>query len=106
MDLIRDSLKVLPSIAKPFDEGTSHIVIAMRETTENFVYSSKLRVQKEIIDAREDAYQAHWSVRDARINNKQIPASINPDVAQERHCAFNWVIGEDGDDWDDIETNT
>ncbi len=74
--------------------------------TKTFIESSSLRSEIEISEEYEKVYNAHWSVRDAQINNKAIPDNLDPEVIYERHYAFNWIIGYMGQEWDDISTDT
>jgi len=64
----------------------------------------------QMLDERERAYQDNWKARDARINGREPPEGIIPGVAQERHHAFNWLLGErdflSEDGWEDTPTST
>jgi hypothetical protein len=73
---------------------------------DKFIQNSKLRAQKEILDAADLIYRYHWAVRDAHINGKEIPGELNGDVIMERHKALNWLIGYSDQEWDDITTDT
>jgi hypothetical protein len=74
--------------------------------TKQFIESSKLRDESEISEVYETVYQAHWQVRDAQINGKEIPDSLLSGVVMERHYGFNWLIGYCGQAWDEITTDT
>jgi len=69
-----------------------------------FIEQAKVRDEGEIMDAHEATYQAHWTVRDATIDGRPVPASYNPGVIQERHLALNWLIFPE--EWDDVTTDT
>ena len=76
------------------------------ESTSEFVKQATLRDEADILKASEDIYNAHWKVRDAQVNRRDVPDRINPSVIQERHYALNWLTGYGGLDWDDITTDT
>jgi hypothetical protein len=55
-----------------------------------FVSLANPRDEEEIRELLESIYQAHWTIRDARINNRPISDEYDPGVVQERHYALNW----------------
>lgn len=87
-----------------------------------FISSARLRRDSEIHAAKEEIYQIHWRIRDARLRGQPSPPgklsrmphedcdppveSYDAGVVQERHHALNWLIGYCGQDWDDITTDT
>lgn len=73
---------------------------------DGFVKKSKLRSQSEILDAADLIYRYHWAVVDARINDREPPATLDAGVVMERHYALNWLIGYMDQEWDDISTDT
>ena len=75
-------------------------------TTAQFLAGAQLRSVEQILDEVDLIYRYHWAVVDARINNKQCPAGLEPGVVQERHYALNWLIGYMNQDWDDVTTDT
>lgn len=75
-------------------------------TTSQFIEDSKLRPIADILDQADLIYRYHWAVRDARIKGLQAPATLNPDVTDERHHALNWLIGYGEQAWDDVSTDT
>ena len=74
--------------------------------TGEFVAGAALRDEVEILTFYEAIYQAHWAVRDARLNARPVPEGLHPGVLQERHHAFNWLIGYCGQEWDEVTTDT
>ena len=70
-----------------------------------WIAKSKLRSTEDILNETDLTYRIHWATEDARINNKKVPANLNPDVIMERHFALNWLTIY-ADDWDDITTDT
>lgn len=71
-----------------------------------FIKQSKLRSVAEILDATDLIYRIHWVVRDAQLNNQEIPGSFVPGIAYERHYALNWLVGYSDQEWDEITTDT
>jgi len=74
--------------------------------TNNFIGSAKFRKENEIYELNELIYESHWNVRDAQINDKEIPDQLNSGLVQERHYAINWLMGYCGQEWDEISTDT
>lgn len=65
------------------------------------------RTDAEILDAADLTLRYDWACVDARIHQKENPASLDGGVVMERHYAFNWITGADGaTEWDDIRPNT
>ncbi len=100
-------LEKLPHLTNQCDtEPLKKAVVWPPYPTSSFIETSILR-SKEIIESEyENVYQAHWKVRDAKINGKKVPEELVPGVVLERHYGFNWIIGYDGQQWDDIATDT
>lgn len=74
--------------------------------TSEFINNSELRREDEIYELNEKIYEAHWAVRDARINSKSSPKDIDPGVIMERHYGINWLMGYCGQSWDNVTTDT
>ena len=97
----------MPSIGIKSDiQSLKKAIICPPNSTKEYITSSKLRVEEELFEEYERVYQFHWKVRDAQLNNKLVPKTINSEVVYERHYGFNWVIGYMGQDWDNIMTDT
>jgi hypothetical protein len=64
------------------------------------------RSHSDILDQADLHYRYHWAVTDARIRGDAVPALLEPSVVFERHYALNWLIGYQGQEWDDITTDT
>jgi hypothetical protein len=71
-----------------------------------FMEKSKLRSQKEILDAADLIYRYDWAAVNARIKNQPTPAGLNGEVIMERHHALNWLIRYMDQQWDDVSTDT
>jgi len=48
----------------------------------------------------------HWACINARIKGEQAPEALHPGVVYERYYTLNWLAGQHGDDWDNIDTPT
>jgi len=81
-------------------------VSLLHENGRDGFLKGRLRPQSEILDAADLIYRYHWAVVDARINNRESPAGLDGGVVRERHYALNWLIGYQGQEWDDISTDT
>ncbi len=81
--------------------------VAECDGMEDFMEKVKLRGIDEILDEADLIFRYNWACVDARIQGKEAPAGLNPDVVYERHYGLNWLIDADGgDDWDNVSTNT
>lgn len=102
-----NKINKIPGINKQCDtEPLKSAVIWPPNSTKEYISSSELRDEEEMYNEYEKVYQAHWKVRDAKLNKKAIPKKYDPEVVYERHYGFNWVIGYMGQTWDDITTDT
>lgn len=96
-------------------------IVVPASTDSTFVNHAKLRSKSEILDARELAMRQHWAIRDAYLNQRQIPANLDwknptemipaaPSMAgrlvEERHHCLNWLIRFGNTDWDNVDTPT
>jgi len=70
----------------------------------DFVNKERMRPEDEIYEQREAILEHHWKIRDAHLHKKPVPADLNRGVIQEKHYALNWIL--DGDDWDEVQTDT
>jgi hypothetical protein len=90
---------------KSVDPQTIHSLIPKPEDFDSYIKNAKLRSKKEILDQTDLIYRIHWAVRDAQINGKKAPASLDGSVVVERHYTLNWLTFY-GDEWDEITTDT
>lgn len=65
-----------------------------------------LRPMTELLDALDAHYRMHWVVRQARRDDVEASAGLNPGVVYERHHALNWLFRFEEADWDDVDTPT
>lgn len=75
-------------------------------STKDYIASSRTRQEDELFEEYEKVYQAHWTLRDIKLNNKPVSRKYNSEVVYERHYGFNWVTGYMGQDWDEVTTDT
>lgn len=100
------SINKIDDLGLPIDEASDifNLIPGYIESSEEFVNGAVIRDTTEILDASDLIYRIHWAIKQARIDNTEIP-SINPDVVQEWHQAINWITFYE-DRWDDITTDT
>ena len=97
----------IPKLDNPIDiNDLNRFSVQCPSSTYEYINTAELRSEEEIADEYEVVCDAHWSVRDAQINNKQIPSNLNSGVVMERHFGFNYVIGYCALSWDEITTDT
>ena len=77
-----------------------------QRTTKQFLADSKLRQAEEIVQGADLILRYNWAVRNARLSQQPPPAGLDPGVVQERHHAFDWLIGFFDTGWDDVNTST
>lgn len=88
-------------------EGIMHYFPVDMEEPTNLKSTIRLRGKREILDWADRLYRLHWVVRDARLNDKPVPANVVGGAVQEWHQAVNWVTNYgDEDNWDHIGTDT
>ncbi|MBK8305328.1 MAG: DUF4272 domain-containing protein [Chloracidobacterium sp.] len=61
------------------------VQIMVDRTSIAFIAEAKLRTAVEILDATDLIYRYDWACVDARLNDRIIPAGLNPSVVAERH---------------------
>lgn len=76
------------------------------EPTAEFISAAKLRPARTISREQERVYDQNWKVRDAELKGKKPPRGLDPEVVQERHHAFNWLVNEANEPWDEVSTDT
>jgi hypothetical protein len=73
---------------------------------EGFRSKARLRSATEILDEADLIYRYDWACVDARASGGEPPKGIDCEVVVERHRALNWLIGYQGQAWDDVSTDT
>lgn len=103
------ALRLIPSLdvgQTPSEQFRLTELLPFMGPTSEFINNSELRGEGEIYELNEKIYEAHWAVRDARINSKSSPKDIDPGVIMERHYGINWLMGYCGQSWDNVTTDT
>ena len=103
------ALRLIPSLdvgKTPYEQFRLTELLPFMGPTSEFINNSELRREDEIYELNEKIYEAHWAVRDARINSKSSPKDIDPGVIMERHYGINWLMGYCGQSWDNVTTDT
>lgn len=103
------ALRLIPSLdvgQTPSEQFRLTELLPFMGPTSEFINNSELRREDEIYELNEKIYEAHWAVRDARINSKSSPKDIDPGVIMERHYGINWLMGYCGQSWDNVTTDT
>jgi hypothetical protein len=91
------------------------------EKQPDFLAVATLRPKADILDAVQLTLLQHWTIRDAYIHKRPIPANLDwagkaemqavagapvTGAVAERHHALNWLLRFDEADWDDVDTPT
>ena len=97
-----DSLSFPDSIC---DFRNYNFLPSLNEDPSDWIKNSTLRNSEEILNQTDLIYRIHWAVKEARLNNKPIPANLNSGVIYERHIALNWITMY-AEDWDDVTADT
>lgn len=92
----------LPFAADMVDVGEL-VPILMKTNKEQLLESTTLRSKVEILDRLDLIYRMHWACVNARIKGES-PEPLHPGVVYERYYALNWLTGQGGEDWDNIDT--
>jgi hypothetical protein len=91
---------------KEADLRKAHDVSKERyKSVRDFINNSSLRDTEEILDETDYIYRVHWAIRQAGLDNKNMPAGFNRDIVYERHYALNWLTCY-ADEWDEITCDT
>lgn len=78
-----------------------------QDSLEEFLEHAYRREDRVILDEADLILRMDWACVDARIHEKEAPGGLDAGVVYERHYAFNWLIGANGNaDWDDISPDT
>lgn len=68
--------------------------------------NAKLRSADELLDEADLIYRYDWACVDARVKGQPKLESIDCEIVVERHQALNWLIGYQGQAWDEVSTDT
>jgi len=83
----------------------SNVLLEIRSAPSQFVTDAELRAPEEILEVEEEYYGYHWQVRDAQLHGHAVSEELDAVVVIERRYALSWMNG-DGDEWDDVPTDT
>jgi len=102
------ALGLEPELSRPDHiVDAAHVVKAVLDRgTAQLRADAKLRSPKELLDAADLIYRYDWTCVDARVSRKGAPKGVDCEVVVERHRALNWLIGYQGQEWDDVSTDT
>lgn len=102
------SLGLVEDLPPPREQCDPKALVTLLQTNSRAQLLAKAhnRTMSEILDQADLIYRYRWELDDARINDKATPAGLNDDVAMERHHALNWLIGYEGQAWDNISLDT
>ncbi|NDV94143.1 DUF4272 domain-containing protein [Dysgonomonas sp. 521] len=88
----------VPAIASIFWKGIS---------ADDLMQQASPRADKDILDQADLILRYDWACVDARVKQQEMPGGLDSGIVMERHYAFNWLAGANGNpDWDYIQTNT
>lgn len=107
-DALLWSLGLVDDLGPPREQcDTGPLVALLRDNSrEQLLARVKLRPMSAILDQADLIYRYRWALVDAEVNGKGPPAGLSNDIAMERHHALNWLIGYQGQAWDDITLDT
>ena len=102
------SIQLLPALPAPTRLCD---VPALAATTlglagEGSIGAARLRPAREVLDALDLHFRAHWAVTEARVQGRDLGGGLTPGVITERHHALNWLVRFEDADWDDVSTPT
>lgn len=98
-------IKDMPALNQQYDVYSVKNINEIINNPDDFKSKIELRPDKELKSMEFELYHQHWRVRDAQLFEKKMPSELNPSIVYERRYALSWLIG-DGDDWDDVPTDT
>lgn len=102
------ALGFLGELGLPNEESTADDLVDLIEEhrLEGLISRARMRRAGEILDRADLIYRCHWAVRQAELDGNPHACPLNPSVTMERHRALNWLIGSQGQEWDDVSTDT
>lgn len=99
-------IKELPYPDKICDVALTVQILREYNSVEEILKDSQLRSADELLDAADFIYCLDWACVDARVYRLPAPAEMDEGVVMERHKSFNWLIGAERAEWDDIDIST
>jgi len=80
--------------------------LSNQKSLEMLIRNAKPRGKNEILDLADLTMRYNWACVDARLNKKSYPPGLSGGVVYEWHYTFNWLIGYNNADWDNVLTHT
>ncbi len=102
-------LGMLPELSFPkemVDGCKLNACVSKYSSFDEFMRDVKTISTELILDEADLEYRYHWACVDKQINPQINIGELYSDVVYERRRALEWVIGEVGDDWDNISLDT
>jgi hypothetical protein len=103
------SLNEIPSLDEPIEGGSlvsvSDRVLKNYPSLNSFLNKTKMRPQKEILDESDFIYRLHWSSRQHRRKEQNVPSNYNYSIIKERDFALRWLTDSQLN-WDEITLDT
>lgn len=81
-------------------------VLKLFANREELLAAAKPRSGSELLDACDLIPCLDWVRVDAQVYRLPALSGMNGGVTLARHKTINWLVGSEGADWDDVETNT
>jgi hypothetical protein len=103
------ALGFVPELTRPdhIVDASKVVGLLLKEKgSKKFREEARLRSVKELLDEADLIYRYDWACVDARVNARPHLHEVDCEVVQERHYALNWLIGYEGQEWDDVSTDT
>jgi hypothetical protein len=91
-----DHICEVPAVARVIAKADPH----------RLLQDATLRDAAQILDEADLIYRYDWACVNARSKGEEPPAGLDRGVVYERHYALNWLIGYNGQEWDDVSTDT
>ncbi len=73
------------------------------KTVDTLLATSELRPIDDILDQADLIYRYRNAITQAVQQDRDLPAGLDPGIAEERYRALYWLIGNLGQDWDEID---
>lgn len=80
--------------------------LLLRQSQPQLEASVQRRSVDVLLDELDKVYRMNWACVDARVCKQQPTGELNASVVYERHYALNWLTGYQGQEWDDVTTDT
>lgn len=98
----------LEKLDRPEEECTANQVMPLVRNVDRagFIAAAKLRPIGDILDQADLIYRYRWALVDIQVGGKPVPDWLSGDIAVERHHAFNWLVMNPAEDWDDVPLDT